>query len=175
MNQYKQNYASLMEDNESLKRQMAKIATENEILRATAHVKQSENSHDHSPIRTGPLRYSPVDYATVPTRVSPKPVSHLSSPQADNASDKSDNIKKPTPIRHRIKVNEETGEKLLDAAAAWEVIVTALDDLTVSVDVQDIYDRLKGRTKCDGTGPVIEEADVRRAINETVAAAEKAL
>jgi hypothetical protein len=174
LNQYKQNYASLMEDNESLKRQMAKIATENEILRATAHVNNGgNNSHDKEPIKTGPLRYAPVDYVHAPAT---KPAGNgINGTKPDGAAGDDSDAKKTAPISHRIKVNEKTGEKLLDAAAAWDIIVNSLTDLTVSVDVSDIYERLKGRTKCDGTGPVIEEADVRRAIDETVAAAKTAL
>jgi hypothetical protein len=37
------------------------------------------------------------------------------------------------------------------------------------VDVGDVCERLKRVAKCDGQGPVFEEGDVRRAIEESVA------
>ena len=37
------------------------------------------------------------------------------------------------------------------------------------VDVGDVCERLKNCAKCDGQGPVFEEGDVRRVIEESVA------
>ncbi|KAI1922562.1 AP-1-like transcription factor [Ophidiomyces ophidiicola] len=146
LTEYKQNMNSLLEDNECLKRQIAKVATENEILRATSSANRCSESHrEPSPVTTGPMRYSPTDY--------PLPTHH----------------KKSTPV-HRIRVHETTGEKLLDASATWDLIVNRLADEKVRVDVQDIYNRLKGHAICDGTGPVLEEARVKKAIEESIAA-----
>ncbi|EER23309.1 hypothetical protein D8B26_001402 [Coccidioides posadasii str. Silveira] len=147
LSEYKQNVNTLLEDNECLKREIAKVATENEILRATSTANRCpgvDAHHDPQPITTGPMRYSPTDY---------------SSPEGDN---------RPKPI-HRMKVNGATGEKLLDAAATWDLIVSRLADVDVKVDVQDIYNRLKGHAICDGTGPVLEESRVRKAIEESIA------
>ncbi|EEH34073.1 hypothetical protein PAAG_05122 [Paracoccidioides lutzii Pb01] len=146
LNEYKSNYSSLMEDNESLKRQMAKVAMENEILRATSiNSTGASGGHDHDPqpTTTGPLRYLPTD--------------NFSS-----------NGKKKDPV-HRIAVSRTTGEKLLDVSATWDLIVGHLSKQGLNLDVQDIYDRLKRHTQCDGQGPVIEEAHVFQAIEESIA------
>ncbi|KAK2734918.1 hypothetical protein FQN57_001415 [Myotisia sp. PD_48] len=145
LTEYKQNLSSLLEDNESLKRQMAKVATENEILRATSQSARCHRSpsHDPEPTTTGPMRYSPTDYSQVGEGNKPA---------------------------HRVKVNEVTGQKYLDASATWDVIVSRLNEKGLKLDVQDIYERLKGHAQCDGTGPVIEEAHVLKAIDESLAA-----
>ncbi|EEH48888.2 uncharacterized protein PADG_04967 [Paracoccidioides brasiliensis Pb18] len=117
LNEYKSNYFFLMEDNESLKRQMAKVAMENEILRATSvNNRGASGGHDHDPqpTTTGPLRYLPTD--------------NFSSTG-----------KKKHPV-HRIAVSRTTGEKLLDVSAMWDLI-----------------------------GPVIEEAHVFQAREESIA------
>ncbi|WEW60555.1 AP-1-like transcription factor [Emydomyces testavorans] len=148
LNEYKQNVNHLLEDNECLKREIAKVATENEILRATSTANRcpgADGHHDPQPITTGPMKYSPTEYA---------------APESEN---------KPKPV-HRIKVHEATGDKLLDASATWDLIVSRLADEEVKVDVQDIYNRLKGHAICDGTGPVLEETRVKKAIEESIAA-----
>ncbi|PGH15078.1 hypothetical protein AJ79_02604 [Helicocarpus griseus UAMH5409] len=144
LTEYKSNYSSLMEDNESLKRQIAKFATENEILRATSNSAQGNrggNGHDSEPTTTGPLGYTPTDY----------------------------NGEKKEPA-HRIAVSRTTGEKLLDASATWDLIVNHLSKQGLKLDVQDIYDRLKAHTQCDGQGPVVEESLVLQAIEDSIAA-----
>jgi len=70
---------------------------------------------------------------------------------------------------HRLTVNETTGEKLLNVAATWDLIVSQLSKQGLNLDVQDIYERLKGRTQCDGQGAAIEESHVRQAIAESIA------
>ncbi|EEP80668.1 predicted protein [Uncinocarpus reesii 1704] len=148
LSEYKQNVNTLMEDNETLKREIAKVATENEILRATSTANRcagTDSHHDTEPITTGPMKYSPTDYSLCDGESKPKPV-------------------------HRIKVHETTGEKLLDAAATWDMIVNRLADEDAKIDVQDVYNRLKGHAICDGTGPVLEESRVKTAIEESIAA-----
>ncbi|KAK2747068.1 hypothetical protein FQN55_005337 [Onygenales sp. PD_40] len=153
LTEYKNNFSSLIEDNESLKRQIAKFATENEILRATSNIGIPSSSSRHpppppppptkdpEPTTTGPMRWSPTDYT--PGDKSPA---------------------------HRVIVNKLTGERLLDASATWDLIVGHLTKQGVKLDVQDIYDRLRGRAQCDGQGPVIEEGCVLKAIEDSIAA-----
>lgn len=71
---------------------------------------------------------------------------------------------------HRIKVNDATGERLLDPSATWDLIVSHLSDQGLKLDVQDIYDRLKGHAQCDGQGPAIPESLVLKAIQDSLAA-----
>ncbi|KAM5475875.1 Fluconazole resistance protein 3 [Microsporum audouinii] len=159
LTEYKQNFSNLLEDNEVLKRQMAKVATENEILRATSKAAHCHGSpgHDPEPTTTGPMIYSPKDYSSAASTVSGG--SGLSSEREKHSK----------PI-HPVRVCEVTGEKLLDASATWDLIVSHLSDSGVKLDVQDIYDRLKGHAQCDGTGPVIGESQVIKAIQDSIAA-----
>lgn len=141
-----------MEDNETLKRDMAKITTENEILRATSHSNNSNNQQrnqnqqpsDPEPTTTGPMNYKPAGYAL-------------------------DGGNKPA-IVHRSTVDETSGDKLLDPGAAWDLITSHIEKSGATADVQDIYNRLEGHTRCDGTGPVFGEARIKKAIEESIAA-----
>ncbi|DAA73344.1 TPA_exp: putative BZIP transcription factor (Fcr3) [Trichophyton benhamiae CBS 112371] len=158
LTEYKQNFSNLLEDNEVLKRQMAKVATENEILRATSKVAHCHSpAHEPEPTTTGPMIYSPKDYSSTASTVSGG-----SGPSLERE-------KHAKPI-HPIRVCEITGERLLDASATWDLIVSHLSDSGAKLDVQDIYDRLKGRAQCDGTGPVIGESQVIKAIQDSIAA-----
>jgi AP-1-like factor len=74
--------------------------------------------------------------------------------------------RKPT---HRIVVSEETGERLLDAGATWDMIQNHKLFKQGLVDIGDVCERLKGHVQCDGQGPVFEEGRIRKAIEESVA------
>ncbi|PGH05064.1 hypothetical protein GX51_03162 [Blastomyces parvus] len=148
LNQYKSNYTSLMEDHRSLKRQIEKVATENEILRATSTNNAQGSITDYGPNRvptpTGLLR-NLSDYST------------CSGDKKDLAYRTSNGIKKP-------------GQKLLDASATWDLIARHLSTRGVKLDIQDIYDKLKSQTLPDGQGLVVDEAHVLQAIEESAAA-----
>ena len=184
-----------MADNDSLKRQIAKYATENEILRATVHGGNGAGANNgggmgdsmrgkEEQITMGPLKYSPMDYKPAnngdagENRIASVNNCNKSIKAAcTNGDEASAEIKEeaaPT-IPHRVKVSETTGEKLLDAAATWDLIVRHRSDANVTLDVEDIYERLKGKTQCDGTQPVIEEGLVRKAIKDSAAAARSEL
>lgn len=133
-------------ENEKLKREMQKISTENEILRATSSVQAQQNG-PISPvagITTGPMQYNPTDFY----------------------SDLLQNHTNKTPS-HRIV--ESGGERLLAAGATWDYIIN--HDLFKKglVDVADVSERLKCQAKCDGQGPVFEERAVLKAIVDSVA------
>lgn len=140
---------SLHEDNERLKRELAKYATENEILRATANAglgaAMNGRGADPETTTTGPMKYTPTDF--------------YSSVLAPGE-------RMPT---HRITVNEETGERLLDAGATWDMIQGHELFKRGLVDIGDVCEKLKGAARCDGQGPVFEESVVRKAIEESVA------
>ncbi|KAH8167883.1 hypothetical protein CIB48_g402 [Xylaria polymorpha] len=133
-------------ENEKLRREMQKISTENEILRATSSVHAQHNG-SMSPvagITTGPMQYNPTDFY----------------------SDLLQNHANKTPS-HRIV--ESGGERLLAAGATWDYIIS--HDLFKKglVDVADVSERLKCQAKCDGQGPVFEERAVLKAIMDSVA------
>jgi len=137
------NTGSLAEENERLKLQLTKTATENEILKAT-----SGHSHhgasDPSP-HVGPMSYSPTDFYSQ--------VLHTHANKTPS---------------HRI-VTSEGGERLLAAGAAGDFIITHPLYKRGMVDVGDVSERLKDLAKCDGQGPVFEERAIIDAIEKSVA------
>lgn len=137
------NSASVAEENERLKLQLQKAATENEILKATS-------GHNHrggsEPLpNAGPMRYSPTDFYTE--------VLHAHENKTPS---------------HRI-VTSDTGERLLAAGATWDYIIKHPLYIRGLVDVGDVSDRLKKVAKCDGQGPVFEEREIIDAIEKSVA------
>ncbi|OJD24539.1 hypothetical protein ACJ73_04098 [Blastomyces percursus] len=148
LNKYKSNYSSLMEDHRSLKRQIEKFATENEILRATSNSNAQASVADYGPNRvptpTGLLR-NLSDYSAI------------SGNKKELAYRTSSGTRKP-------------GQKLLDASATWDLIARHLSSRGVKLDIQDIYDRLKSHTLPDRKGLVVDEAHVLQVIEESAAA-----
>lgn len=153
-------------ENEKLKRDLQKMSTENEILRATSSLQAhaaaaAVQQHHHngsgsggaggslSPAAptttTGPMQYNPTDFY----------------------SDLLQNHTNKTPS-HRI-VESAAGERLLAAGATWDYIINHEMFKRGLVDVGDVSLRLKSQAKCDGQGPVFEERVVLKAIVESVA------
>ena len=136
--------ANVAEENERLKLQLQKAATENEILKATA-AHPHRGGSEPLPNATGPMRYSPTDFYT----------------QVLHAHEN----KTPS---HRI-VTSDSGERLLAAGATWDYIIKHPLYARGLVDVGDVSDRLKKVAKCDGQGPVFEEREIIDAIEKSVA------
>lgn len=132
-------------ENERLKRDLQKMSTENEILRATSAVGGNSNHHSPEPISTGPLKYSPTDF--------------YSNVLQDH------NNKLPS---HRI-VTAENGERLLAAGSAWDFIIAHDLFKRGLVDVGNVSDILKSSARCDGQGPVFSERAILHAIEQSVA------
>ncbi|KAI0839553.1 hypothetical protein F5Y06DRAFT_24435 [Hypoxylon sp. FL0890] len=132
-------------ENEKLKRDLQKMSTENEILRATSSVQAQNGSlSPQAPTTTGPMQYNPTDFY----------------------SDLLQNHANKTPS-HRIV--ESGGERLLAAGATWDYIINHELFKKGLVDVGDVSLRLKSQAKCDGQGPVFEERVILQAIVESVA------
>ena len=131
-------------ENERLKRDLQKISTENEILRATSAMGSGSSPGGGAPTTTGPLTYNPTDFYT-------DLLAHH-----DN--------KTPS---HRVATSA-SGERLLAAGATWDLIINHEAFKRGLVDVQDISNRLKFQAKCDGQGPVFEESAIMMAIEQSV-------
>ncbi|KAJ6783584.1 hypothetical protein PWT90_08460 [Aphanocladium album] len=146
-------------ENERLRRDLQKMSTENEILRATSSVPQHHNNnnnrhHHHNPssasppaqdVTTGPTEYRPTDF-----------YSDVLQGHANKAPS------------HRIVVGDD-GERLLAAGATWDYIVGHELFKRGLVDVGSVSERLKGAARCDGQGPVFPEAAILAAIEQSVA------
>ncbi|KAL2868649.1 putative bZIP transcription factor (Fcr3) [Aspergillus lucknowensis] len=141
---------TLLADNERLKRELARYSTENEILRATTNTSSGANSNrrntpNEEPAETGPMIYSPTDFY-------------------------SDLVPEGQLARlHRVTYCKNTGEKLLDAQATWDLIQGHELFKKGLVDLTGVTKRLKLVTQCDGTGPAFRESHVRKAIEESAA------
>jgi hypothetical protein len=109
--------ATVAEENERLKLQLQKAATENEILKATAA--HPHRGHSEPLPTAGPMRYSPTDFYTE--------VLHAHENKTPS---------------HRI-VTSDTGERLLAAGATWDYIIKHPLYIKGLVDVGDVSDRLK--------------------------------
>ncbi|KFG85546.1 bZIP transcription factor (Fcr3) [Metarhizium anisopliae] len=133
-------------ENERLKRDLQKVSTENEILRATSSVTNGHHiSHSPEPTTTGPMRYNPTDFY----------------------SNVLQNHKNKSPS-HRI-VTSDDGERLLAAGAAWDFIIDHDLYKRGLVDVGDVSERLKSCALCDGQGPVFSERSIVYAMEQSVA------
>ncbi|CAK7202486.1 AP-1-like transcription factor [Sporothrix eucalyptigena] len=138
-------------ENEKLKRDLQKVSTENEILRATSSLQAAAAAAGASPgsdggmaLTTGPMTYNPTDFYT------------------DLLANH--DIKTPS---HRIATSD-SGERLLGAGATWDLIIGHESFKRGLIDVADISNRLKSQAKCDGQGPVFEERAILAAIEQSV-------
>ncbi|KAL2269444.1 hypothetical protein VTJ83DRAFT_1628 [Remersonia thermophila] len=141
-------------ENERLKRDLQKMETENEILRATSMAAVAASSGAvpvaavaaaAGPTTTGPMSYNPTDF-----------YSNVLQGHTNK-----------TPS-HRI-VFSDKGERLLGPGATWDLITN--HDLFKSgrVDVCLVSERLRPQAKCDGQGPVFEESAILQAIEQSAA------
>lgn len=152
----------LMTENERLKRELDRVATQNEILRATATPRrappqeQSHGAHHEGPSSPDGLTSGPMIY----------------SPSTFNAAFAEHNTSGPEePISHRIEISATTGERLLATGAAWDFIQQHELYRRGLVDIADVSEKLKEKVLCDGAGPTFLERDVIQAIEDSVGAA----
>ncbi|KJZ69604.1 hypothetical protein HIM_10992 [Hirsutella minnesotensis 3608] len=134
-------------ENERLKRDLQKISTENEILRATSAI---NNRHNNSispepPSVNGPMQYNPADFY----------------------SNVLQNYQNKFPS-HRV-ITSDDGERLLAAGATWDFIISHDLYKRGLVDVGDVSERLKNVASSDGQGPVFSESTIIQAIEQSVA------
>ncbi|KAI0172730.1 hypothetical protein GGR52DRAFT_419520 [Hypoxylon sp. FL1284] len=145
-------------ENEKLKRDLQKMSTENEILRATSNVQaQAAQANGAGGVAGAAMSSPPPTTTTGPMQYNP----------TDFYSDLLQNHANKTPS-HRI-VESSAGERLLAAGATWDYIINHELFRTGRVDVGDVSLRLKSQAKCDGQGPVFEESVILQAIEESVA------
>lgn len=150
----------LLSDNERLRRELDRLATQNEILRATstpkrlpgqAHLESSHKSRratEPEPVTAGPMVYSPKTFNAAFAQ--------------DHGLDTNE------PVSHRIGVSSSTGERLLATGAAWDLIQGHELYRQGMVDLGEVIDRLREKAICDGVGPAFAETDVVKAIQESV-------
>ncbi|KAF4124630.1 hypothetical protein GMORB2_5296 [Geosmithia morbida] len=146
-------------ENERLRADLAKMATENELLKATAgmYSNTSSSSHPSSPpstarsrgprddaaaaiVETGPMRYDPDEFSTRALQ--------------------NHDIKT---FSHRV-IESRDGHRLLAVGASWDLIASTDPFSQGLVDLVAVGDYLRTRAQCDGQGPVFSEKDVLDAV-----------
>jgi AP-1-like factor len=142
---------ALQSDNERLKLALQRARTENEILRATS---------GQSPSSPRPVSVSyPSPGAHLPDddgKDDEYSVQSLLNGSVVNAAQKDH-----AASRHKSKSKE------VPASQAWDLIQSHPLVKQGLVDIADVCERLKGSTKCDGHGPVLEENTIWHAIEES--------
>ena len=153
----------LLTDNERLKRELDRINTQNEILRATTAPSRlpHQDQSGHSPIE--PSTTASEGLQSGPMIYSDSTFNAAFVDQKNRVPDQ--------PISHRIDISAATGERLLATGAAWELIQGHELYRRGLVDIGEVCDRLKEKILCDGTGPTFEEGEVIKAIEDSVGAA----
>jgi AP-1-like transcription factor len=150
-------------ENERLRRELAKVATENEILRATSGAASNGPTPflEEPDELVGPLGFIPTDM-----------ISKDRSPAASSTGSGSDISSKYAHFGTLkiMTVDDDTGEPLLGAGATWDYIQAHELFRKGLVDVGDVCERLKQMARCDGQGPSFLESDVRAAIAESAVA-----
>jgi AP-1-like factor len=142
---------SLQSDNERLKLALQRARTENEILRATS---------GHSPPASRPVS---VSY--------PSPGAHLPDEDLQDADYNVQVLNNGSVInaadKDHVASRRKSKSKEVPAAQAWDFIQSHPLVKQGLVDITDVCERLKGRTKCDGHGPVFEENTIWQAVEES--------
>ncbi|TGZ78073.1 hypothetical protein EX30DRAFT_310460 [Ascodesmis nigricans] len=161
---------SISTENASLKAALEKARLENRILHETRSppssslAKELEMEFVHGPLGFMPANHPSSQQTQIPT------------PEKDDDADDFDTppptsftapLFRAHPNRgplHRITTSPATGERLLAAGAAWEMIICHPLYVQGKVDIVAVGERLKGVARCDGQGPVFEERDVLEAV-----------
>jgi len=133
---------------------LQRAQTENEILKATA---------SSSPTRHHPPGFVD-DPSLLPSSRSTRSTVSEDEPNFDPArlangllSTEASSSGRPSPRNDSI---------LLSASATWDLLQSHPLYLSGAVDIGEVCERLKKMAKCDGTGPMFEEDEVRKVIEE---------
>ena len=176
----------IMSDNERLKRELDRVATQNEILRATSgsnsqnrssssHSRQLQQYQVESPGGVGEdpdgNLLAAEDHSMVPAPITYSPRTFNAAFSSDHATKIATTTLEPDgPTSHRVAINNLTGERLLSTGAAWEYIQQSELFQQGAIDLGEVVDRLRERVICDGAGPSFAESEVRKAMEESVGA-----
>lgn len=154
----------VLSENERLKRELDRIATQNEILRATSTpMNFSKQNPPALPPQSSTVVAEPLPVSAGPMIYSPRSFNAVFAEHNTSGSDE--------PVSHRVAVSPTTGERLLATGAAWEMIQSHEYYRKGLIDLAEVADRLKDKILCDGSGPTFAESAVRKAIEDSVGAA----
>lgn len=149
--------SSLQSDNERLKLMLQRAQTENEILRATA---SSPPTANHPPGFVDDPSLLPSSRATKPTPARNGEPTFEPTKLANGLS--STGTSSPS----KLSGTPGSDSHLLSASATWDLLQSHPLYLSGAVDIGEVCERLKKMARCDGMGPMFEEEEVRKVIEE---------
>ena len=133
---------------------LQRAQTENEILRATA-AQSPKGSH-------------PPGFVDDPSLLPPSRQSRHSSHVEERHVDRTRlaNGLISTESSSPSKSTPGSDSSLLSASATWDLLQSHPLYLSGAVDIGEVCERLKKMARCDGMGPMFEESEVRKVIEE---------
>jgi AP-1-like transcription factor len=150
--------SSLQSDNERLKLMLQRAQTENEILRATA---SSSPPTNHPPSFVDDPSLLPQPHPTV-RKIPAYDEPHLDPARLANGLLSTESSRSAS----KYSSPADSESHLLSASATWDLLQSHPLYLSGAVDVGEVCERLKKMAKCDGMGPMFEEEEVRKVIEE---------
>lgn len=135
---------------------LQRAQTENEILRATASTSPTAN---HPPSFVD-------DPSLLPAARQTKTASHRSGEPAFDSTRLANGLISTESSPKRSNTSPSSQNSLLSASATWDLLQSHPLYLSGAVDIGEVCERLKKMARCDGMGPMFEEEEVRKVIEE---------
>ncbi|KAK5117437.1 hypothetical protein LTR85_008822 [Meristemomyces frigidus] len=148
--------SSLQSDNERLKLMLQRAQTENEILRATS---ASSPTSNHPPGFVD-------DPSLLPHSRHGKDPPSFDEPRFDSTRLANGLLSTASSSPGKYSSPSDIDSHLLSASATWDLLQSHPLYLSGAVDIGEVCERLKKMARCDGMGPMFEEDEVRKVIDE---------
>lgn len=144
--------SSLQSDNERLKALLQKTQSENQLLRATAASSPASQLQSVTTDRRRAVTRTSTDDSTssIEDKRRTKSRSGMLSAQGSFTSESS-----AASLTH-----------MLSASATWDLLQNHPRYTSGCVDITKVCERLKGLAQCQNSGPVFDETEVRKIIDE---------
>lgn len=153
-------------DFERLQRENERLATQNEILRATS----KPQSHPQPQVAPSEREVSPIPG---PQRYSPSAAFRanlMSATLQRHPPQSKDDLRAPagTTGTYRLDVSAATGQKLLSMSAAWELVQNHELYKKGQINIHELCEKMKAFSTCNGHGPAFPEDALLTAIEESI-------
>lgn len=135
---------------------LQRAQTENEILRATA---SSSPTANHPPGFVD-------DPSLLPQSRQAKGSPSLDEPHLDPSRLVNGLLSTESSSPGKFSSPSGSDSHLLSASATWDLLQSHPLYLSGAVDIGEVCERLKKMARCDGMGPMFEEDEVRKVIEE---------
>lgn len=136
---------------------LQRAQTENEILRATASTSPTAN---HPPGFVDDPSLLPA------SRQTKSPASRTEEHHYDSTRMSHGLLSTESSSPSKLGHSPGSDSHLLSASATWDLLQSHPLYLSGAVDIGEVCERLKKMARCDGMGPMFEEDEVRKVIEE---------